>query len=365
MKQLIRLLINLLPVDMANCIYRTSLKRVYADKDSWKLSYYVSKKKYAKCKYVVLRFGGESRIGIFGVLRTVLFSVDYWEKRHYKPVIDLEDGDYLESGNLGEHNKWENCFRQVSVREVMRKDYVLVEDLGRTRALMSTCRKINGNFSPFVGIERDEWRDYYKKVNRYLQKWLRKSNKVQAVLEKDFYSKIKNSEKVLGVLMREEFSEEAYEMMPEERKKVMDIHPRVPNTDKIVEMVEDYIEKYKIDKIFLSTAHIETLNKFLERFGERIFYIDRKRTTLNLYRINQFGLSDAGARESITNEWGDTEIEVPVKYVSEIYALSECQYLIGVPCGGLVGAMMLNGGKYDDIMLLEDLNLKTENYSVD
>lgn len=360
MKQLFKLLLNYLPLEVTNFIYRISLRRIHRDKNAKELSYYVSKKKNTKEKYVVLRFAN-TKSGIFAIMRKLVFTMDYWEKRHFIPVVDFEYKDYFTNGMLGEHNIWDQCFKQTkSVKEVLNAEYVFVEDLSRQRAMLKTCMDINGNCNSdtcdIVELKKSGWREYYKKVNQYLMKWLVKSDAVENILVREFYPKKTNQETILGVMMREEFSKEAYQLMPEGRKKIMDKHPRVPDIDETIEIVDQYIKRYDINKIFLSTLHTDTIEKFQNRFGDKVFFVERARTSMDIYKINQFELSNSEAREEMKNDWGDTETEIPVKYVSEIYALAECDYLLGAPSGGMVGALMINGGKYKDIEILEDFN---------
>ena len=41
-------------------------------------------------------------------------------------------------------------------------------------------------------------------------------------------------------------------------------------------------------------------------------------------------------------------------YLKEIIALSRCDYLLGGGSSGMAAALVMNGGKYDDIYILED-----------
>lgn len=360
MKQLCRFLLNSLPIEMTRYIDRIRLKRVYKDKNIKNLSYYISKKKQPKNKYVVLRFS-PGNVGLFALMRSIVFTIDYWEKRHFIPVIDFEYEDYLLSDKLGEHNIWDKCFKQKkTVKEVLKEDYVLVDDVSKHRANLKTCMVINGNCvqtnCDLVGLVRNSWREYYKKVNQYLMNEIVKSDAIDNVLEKEFYSKKSNKQVILGVMMREEFSEEAYHLMPEERRKIIDLHPRVPNVDETIEIVDQYVKQHHIDKIFLSTTIIETVDQFKNRFGDKVICLERERCSMETYKVNHFGLSSSEHREKLKEDWGDYEADIPVKYVSEVYALSDCDYLLAAPSGGTIGALMFNGGQYKDIKILDDLN---------
>lgn len=353
---LLKLLLNSFPLELTRRIYKVSLARVYKNTDAKQLSYFISYEKRSKQKYVILRISNTGN-GIFAVMRRAVFTIDYWEKRNFIPIIDYEFEDYFAKGILGEHNIWDKCFKQKKqVKDILNEPYVFVEDFGRLRASIKTCFSINKKFYDQIVLKRKGWKEYYKKINKYLMKNISKSDMVDEVLKSEFYSQVNENDIILGVMMREEFSQEAYDLMPEERRKIMDKHPKVLNVKETIEIVEQYVNEKKIDKIFVSTMINETIEQFKEKFGDKVIYLNRERTSLDVFKMNTFELSPSDLRQDLKSNWGDCEIEIPIKYVSEVYALANCDYLLAAPSGGTVGALMINGGQYIDVKILDDVN---------
>jgi hypothetical protein len=335
---------------------------LFFEKDTKNWHGYFLKRKRNNEKYYVIRI--TSDVAPFAAWRMCILSYDWAIKKGYIPIIDIEHAEYFRSGrkSLGKDNIWEDIFVQaIPTKEVYNKKWVWVEYVGVRPYDKKTCLDLNGNAEEhLIHATMRDWRNYYSSV-----KQMNKSFglfREEIVCEfKDKYSKyFANNDIILGVCLREEFSKEWLESLPDssKAKEVYQRHPLGPSVEDIISIVKRNCEKWKCNKIFVTTLYQETIERFKNEFGENIIYIDRKRKGMKVYinnAIKQWEYDDKEwveyRKRSRTEERRRNET-----YAQEIIGLSKCDYFIGAPCSATMGALGLNGGNYKDIYLLEDYN---------
>ncbi len=336
--------------------------RLMKDKEKRSFYAYFAKKDTQKSKekerYCILRFRVPTYM-IFAAAIQYVFAYEYIESKGYIPVIDMEWEYLFRQFQLGKDNLWEYCFNQrVTVEEALKKDYVLAETFGMPGTwLNQMCVELNGKKDDhYIHAVQDNWREYYTKVNKYIKKsWLIKPELVKEYQQK-YGCKIKEEDLVLGVALRESFSADAYNKMHEESQKVYDNHPMCPGIIETLEIVKKYIKQWGCNKIFLSTIFQESLELFLQEFGDSVIYVDRDRNSLNDYKKNPDGWA-MNNKEIYEYHQRNSDIRnMTVTYMEEIIGLSKCDYLIAAKSSGSIAALAMNGGKYKDIYILPDKN---------
>lgn len=364
LRNAVRLLVEILPLEQYRKI-DTWLRKRYEETKMPEVLYghFVHRKKGAKEKYVICRFG----MANYGIMATALqgiFVTAYMEKKGYIPVIDLEWMDYLAEGVLGKDNAWEYCFKQpVSVKEALTKDWVYVDTVNSPHAyLRKMCRELNGDGNDsFLRCKDKEWRQYYEKSREYAKRFWKWQGTVSDI-GKDFLREhLTSDESFVAVMMREDFSEDVIRLRGN-RKEVYDRHPFLPSIGDTIQLVKKKTAEWKCSKIFLSTIVIETVQRFQEEFGaEKIFCVPRHRNPLQGYAMNEFHLNKEEHKQYIhqTNPAirGDY-----TSYTAELLVAAKADYLIGAPSSGTAAALVMNGGKYRDIVLLEDRNPNSRQY---
>lgn len=305
-------------------------------------------------QYVILRY--DSRVGIMCALRYYVFNYMYFSKQNIIPILDIQPRFGIQD-NLVEKGKdsiWDHCFEQViTAEEAYKQESVYVTPVCPAVFYFDRdCKKINGITGDFgIHLRMDEgWRNYYKRIKMYCSSWLHFKPIVIEYVRKNFDSKVYKDDRILGVLLREEFSQEMYDIMSDECKRIMDHHPRVPNLSETIEIVKKYMKKWDCNKIFLATMQSESVLLFQKEFGDQVFFCDRKRISADLYRVNPSDMSDCEFRDK------HFPINKDIQYTGEIIALSKCDCFIGAVSGGAIGAMILNGGMYDEVMILGEDN---------
>ena len=334
---------------------------------SYKLPYFYSRKR-SKEKYCIFRFA-RVNYALFSVANCYVFAYEWAVSKGYIPLVDLEHEYCFKAGRMDEENMWVLVFEQpISVREALKKDWVLVKGIERQDEwLASTCMDINGEEDNHrIHIVTDNWREYYAKVNGYISKSWRFRQELLEDFERE-YGTLFQTGSVLGVALREEFSVDAEKLresanVSAETVRVYRKHPKTLGVMDVIKLVREYSDSHNCSRIFLSTMYEESLKAFVEAFGQRVVWVERERQSMNINKFADFERNIEEQYYYAKATYSQVQVkEASITYVKEVLGLSRCDYLIGAPSGGTIAALSLNGGKYKDVYILSDLN-KSKNY---
>lgn len=283
-----------------------------------------------------------------------IFCYHQLVERGYIPLIDIEFAYSYRQGRLGENNIWDLCFEQpISVKEAVDQAYVLA-----TGGLFSysdaprVCLDINSDMNDhFIHVRKDNFREYYAKVKKYVAPIWKVKPEIILELEEKEWNKVKGY-RVLGVFLRESFTKDI-SPKNEADKAVYGNHPLLPGVREIVGIIKTGLQDWNYDFIYLSTMYEDSLQIFREEFGDKVVCIERHRLHFSDEPILSFDMSEKELYEQyLINQHVDEKITRT--YLEEIIALSRCDYLIGGASSGMAAALTMNGGKYEDIYILED-----------
>ena len=227
--------------------------------------------------------------GLFSNLLFILRHLIFAENLKAIPVIDLENfyNRYNEkSAVFGEKNSWLHYFEPVSkytLNEVYQSQNVLI-----TNGFFS--KNMKKNYHSDKKLIR-----IFKKYIKIKKKFLKLANYYE---KKNFLNK-----KVLGVHLR-----------GTDRKTTTN-HPFPPTITQMYQLIDDAINKYKFNKIFLITDQEKYLKLFQIKYENLLCF--RKET----FRSNQSKIFDLKVRKNHRYEIGRDNIE-------EMLILSKLKYLI-------------------------------------
>lgn len=336
------------------------------DKEAlWGHRFFISKK--GKEKYCILR-NKFPHNGVFATANQYLFMYQWAKENGYIPLMDWETIYTYKKRNIGEYNLWEICFElPVSVKEAVKKKWVLVESVGVGNKISeNTCMRINGVKNDWtLHFRKENWRQYYRVAHDYAKQcWKIKSSFLDEFM-KQYASCFSKGKRVIGVSLREEFSVDA--MALRDNKEVIEVynrHPLTPGVKDIIQQVKICKDKWKCDYIFVATMCLDSIEAFRETFGENvIFYVDRKRLPLAemLKQAAWDGLWDKSDEEINQIAMSGETKDNMIGYVQEILGLSKCDYLVAASCSGSIAALVMNGGKYEEVEFLPDFH-QSKNY---
>lgn len=356
------LLKKYLPDHIYQVVFVKYVHMINKDKENaYSLPYFHSKKKSNE-RYCIFRFQ-RPNFALFAAANKYIFAYEWAVNNGYIPVVDMEYGYYFRNYLLGECNEWEDIFEQpLTVLEVLKKDWVLVkgEGLQHDACLAQTCMDINGiQDDNSIRIVRDNWREYYAKVNNYVSKCWRFKKELLDEFEKE-YGEIFRSGNILGVALRENFSVDVTGMLDNNHAvEVYSRHPKTIGVKDIISLVKEYDCIHEYSYIFVSTIYEESLKMFVEIFGDKVKWVKRNRMRLDSFKATtrMWRMNEKEQSYYLKFLQSDEERkEIQTSYVKEILGLSHCNYLVAAPCSGSIAALSLNGGKYKDVYILPDLN---------
>ena len=335
--------------------------------NKYRLPYFISRKRNAKEKYCVFRYALPGS-ALFSSALGHIVSYEWAKSKGYIPIVDLEYEYDFQKGHLGKDNEWEYCFEQpVSIKDVVQKDWVLVEQIGRNKTWRKeTCLIINHDADDYtIHVVDKNWREYYGRLNQYVRKaWVWKQSFLDEY-QQECGCKISENDCVLGIFLREEFSVDVSKLRTNKTaREIYKKHPLTIGVQEIVQLVKEYMKEWGCNKVFVSTEMSDSLDLFLQEFGDCVIFVNRQRMKSNLYTNHEkyWDMSNDEKRE-YDRKLNQTlnKREKTIAYVKEVYGLSLCDYLIAPKSSGAAAALALNGGKYRDICILPDFN-KADRY---
>lgn len=127
-------------------------------------------------------------------------------------------------------------------------------------------------------------------------------------------------------------------------------HARVPDIKSFCDEIEKFAISNDTHDIFFVTDEQEALDYASKRFSDYSFkYIYKKRFSKNVTNNYEYG------KDSISDHLpeGIDFYNNNLLYLTDIYLLSECGYLMGTKNAGIMMALNLNGNKYKKINILD------------
>lgn len=113
-------------------------------------------------------------------------------------------------------------------------------------------------------------------------------------------------------------------------------HHIQPTFDQLSKKVDEYMTKYKVDYIYVSTEDADYLEHFKSRYGEKVLYINQQRFgNLDVNYISEIGLAHSGV------------VKLNLDYYASLQILSRCDYFIAGLTAGTIGVSFMTEGFKD------------------
>ncbi len=273
-----------------------------------------------KTLYIIRRTPPAS--GLFSNFHLVLSHVIFATKNNYDFYIDYEkySNFYLEKDLVNGHsNSWNYYFTQplknlADIKNQYKK--VLLSSENKTENIYSNFDIINSQ--SLEVLTNQEQLEIYKKVfknNIYFNK--ETINHLESLKKSVF----KDKKNILGISIRgTDYVKNRYPG-----------HYIPPTIKQLCLKVDKYIDVHKPDLIFASTEDTEYLEKLSKKYGKKIIFLKKDRYSLNdipMYKIK------------------NNKYKNGLDYLSEIWLLSQCDYIIGSPNGGFNASFILKSGNF-------------------
>ncbi|MDE6566767.1 MAG: hypothetical protein K2K70_03415 [Lachnospiraceae bacterium] len=263
----------------------------------------------------------QAEMGLYAVINYVTYHLNMADSIGAEPVVDWQyypNKYFSEDDKIGKENAWEYFFLQttdVSVDEVYKSRNVIMS---------------SGEWE----VPGEEWADPEKVWDNHniVEKYIKLNKKTEAMYLMECERLKIGTEKVLGLKCR------GTDFIVTKPKG----HAIVPDNELLIRTIESKMDEWgEFDKIYLSTEDENIQNKLKEYFGEKLYYTEGKRFSLN----KNCWLGDIYDKE---RERVGTKEDDMRNYIISTYILGACDSLIGAQVGGTLGAMRIRG-RYEHI----------------
>ena len=260
------------------------------------------------------------RDGLFSFLFAFLEQMDIVEKNGYIPVVDMKNykNQYMEKDRLGLENVWEYYYEPIS-------GYALEEAYKSKNVILGyddNCYK--ANYDKKYNISR---------MSELYQRYIRYQPNIIRLVEEEFAYRIKPDKRTLGVLYR------GTDMSSLKLRN----HPIQPTVEEMIPLIYRYMDKWKCERIFLSTEDACAAEKFKAEFGSVLSCTDQKR----------FGDTGEKWLSHIEFDRKNDKYLRGLEYLITIELLSRCNSLLAGVCTGSICAQIINNGKYEHIKMVD------------
>lgn len=258
-----------------------------------------------------------------GLLSNVLCFLEQLseiEDKGYIPVVDMMNypNQYLEQDNLNRENSWEYYYEplsQYSLQEVYQSKSVI---LGYDHNCYTE------NYTKRYDIE---------KLAKLYKKYIKVKLEAMDIINAEYDKLLGGKQDVLGVLFRG----------TDMSSLKLEHHSVQPTVDEMIELIYEHLHKWQCKWVYLCTEDEAAMNRFKEEFGDKLISTGQQR----------FANTGDQWLAQIENQRDNDKYLRGIEYLTAIELLSRCDYLLAGICSGSVCDLIMNGGEYKDVCMVE------------
>lgn len=255
--------------------------------------------------------------GLFAIVKNVLVHIEYALEKGYIPVVDMQN--FSSQFNNGNQNVWEYFFCQPC-------GYDLQSIKNSKNIILSRNIDTWLGHSIFPSILDENNRNRHLKLKGIFSNNIRPSKELTRHVETLYNRCVGDKKNILGVLCRG----------TDYTQKKPHGHPVQPTFEQLIQKIDDYLNQYVIDYIFVATEDEMFLEKFKLRYDSKILYVDQKRfSDLKVDYISEIGIKQ------------NDLVKLNMDYYASLYILSKCDYLIAGRTAGTIGVSFMTNGHKD------------------
>lgn len=278
------------------------------------------------------------KCGLMALLIEFMRISAYALSKGYLPFIDMQNSlnMYLEDDKLGEENSWEYYFTQTScvsgksLKEIYENENIIIPSM----YLRSTT-----NIDVVNNIE----------ARTCLRENCQRLIKIQDEVIKKIYAEYQRTfeaiegKTVIGCIYR---GTDYKNVKPAN-------HMIQPDLDELAEALKKYMKTWNCEYIFLATEDEDALGYLKEVFTDKLLY------------INQLRYRNTGDKflAEIENDRPNDRYLRGLEYLTAMFCLTKCNYLISGRNSGLNGALLLRENDFDDMYIFIKEKYSAENKS--
>tara|TARA_B100001287_G_scaffold275992_1_gene285335 strand:- start:2055 stop:3113 length:1059 start_codon:yes stop_codon:yes gene_type:complete len=266
--------------------------------------------------------------GLFSNFLLVLMHLYYAEQYGYESIIDWKyySNYYKEKNEINNTtNSWEYYFNQPTdtpLEEVYKSKNVILSRTNVNSILESEFLIKDLNQIDFLDDE--------EQINKFneISKKIGLAEPIKEQIDKRLDNLFKYKKNILGIVLR------GTDYLNNTLSRG---HSTPFNAENSLEIVENYLNKWKMEYVYLSTEVNEYVELYKNHFKDKLILLERYRykNDQNKKFINQY-----------TRDRKNDKYLTGLEYLTEVYGLAKCDSIIGTSCGSLHSAIIINNNKY-------------------
>lgn len=274
--------------------------------------------------FYVIRPRTDGTEGLMSLFINVVKNLYYARDKGYIPFVDFENyyTQYQDTVD-GNSNAWEFFFTQPSkyrIKEVYESKNVILS--GLEIQWYETPLSSKGSYN----------NDSLFDVHNFLFEQIDFSEKVKNLTKREIDNLKLDCSKTLGLYLR---GTDYTSLKPSG-------HPVQPTVEQAEQVVDEFIEKYSLNKIFLVTEDGQIYNKIKEKYGDMCVI-----TTYDSFVENYDG-KKLLSHDKCINELDSSPYKRGLNYLIKLIILSQCAYFVGGDTMGSRATLIFAGDSYKD-----------------
>lgn len=270
--------------------------------------------------YIIRR--KDDKAGLFSVILVFLEHINYALKKGYVPIIDMKNYSnmYLDDDKKGKCNAWEYYFLQPNNYSFGLEDAYKSKKVILSNGFSVKKEKIEASIN-FLNT------DIFAKYRRIYKESIHINDQIYDYLnqeKKKLFGKKKN---ILGVFCR---GTDYTTLKPFG-------HPIQPEIDKIFNKVNELKNKWKCENIYLCTEDTNIIKEFKIKYKDSVIITDRSFINYNEKKL----LADYSLERENDKYYQGLD------YLTQIYILSQCDYLLAGLASGSVAVLLMENNFKD------------------
>lgn len=270
--------------------------------------------------FYVIRPRTDGVEGLMSLFINVIKNMAYAEANNYTSVVDFKN--YNTQYKVENENAWELFFTQpslVSLDEVYRSKHVILSGL-----------EIQKYENPLINKSFNS--DDLKRLHDFVFSKINYSEAVHNTVETEVINLELNLEKTLGLYLR---GTDYVALKPAG-------HPVQPTVAQAIEIVDQYLDRYEIDYIFLVTEDFNIYKKVKSKYGDMCHIVSYDKF------VENYNGADFLSKDSSISELDESPYKRGLNYLVKLIILSKCAYFIGGDTMGSWASCILADERFID-----------------
>lgn len=271
--------------------------------------------------FYVIRPRKDCTEGLLSLFWNVIKNIEFALDSGYEPIVDFKNYNTQYSDDSGK-NVWEYFFTQptkYSLDEIYNSKNVIISGL-ETQNYKSDLYKPSYT------------KETIQRFHNFIFSKIDFSERIKEKVQIELEALNINTKKTIGLYLR---GTDYVKLKPSG-------HPIQPTVEQAIEVVELFMDKYQIEKVFLVTEDGEIYDEIKNKFGDNCVT-----PSFDKYIYNYSGKNFL-SHDSCINQLDPSPKERGDNYLVKMIILSKCLYLIGGNTNGTWAACAFAGNTFVD-----------------